>query len=108
MYELPDEIWDLIKEFQIDYKEHHKIKIKPLLKYFNFRSFGPEYERWTMWPPWSNTNDIIIAEYLDRPDWAPRPNLQLTTITWNVTGTGGWWCGYGWIRRGQGGRSFLN
>ena len=25
-----------------------------------------------------------------------RPNLELTSITWNVKGTGGWWCGYGW------------
>ncbi len=104
MFELPDEIWNLIKEFQIDYEEHHRIKIKPLLKVIGCRKCGPEYERWTMWPPWSNTNDIIIAEYLDRPDWAPRPNLPLTSIAWNVKGTGGWWCGYGWIRRGQWGR----
>ena len=55
------------------------------------------FERWTLFPPWPNTNDIIRAEYLHwRNEWAPPPNLPLTSITWNIKGTGGWWCGYGW------------
>ena len=30
--------------------------------------------------------------------FTPRPNLQLTSICYNINANknGGWWCGYGW------------
>ena len=30
-----------------------------------------------------------------------RPNLQLTSLTWNINSNnyGGWWAGYGWHRK---------
>ena len=103
MMELPDEIWDYIKEFTFDWKRTHKQKFRKCLTYklgLNAYKCREIYERWTHFPPWPNTNDIIRSEYLNgwRADFAPRPNLELTSITWNVSGTGGFWCGYGWKR----------
>ena len=51
---------------------------------------GEIYERWTHFPVWPNTNDIIRDEYLHwRGEWVPRPNLPLVSITYNIKGTGG-------------------
>jgi len=102
--ELPDEIWDYIKEFVFDWKKSHALKFDDCIGEFFFyadESMGEIYERWTYPPPvWQNTNDIIRAEYLHRIDWAPPANLELTSITFNITentaNSGGWWCGYGW------------
>ena len=74
-----------------------------LNKFIKYRH-GGEYYRWTYFPPWPNTNDIIEEEYqirvpLDIPQQVgPKPNLSLTSITYNPNGNnnGGWWCGYGW------------
>ena len=97
-YELPDELWNLIKDFTLNWKRSHKQKMKLLEKSINCNKII--YERWTHFPPWPNTNDIIREEYyLRRMDWAPRPNLPLTSITHNINekeNGGGWWCGYGW------------
>tara|TARA_A100000164_G_C21704789_1_gene675302 strand:- start:37 stop:384 length:348 start_codon:yes stop_codon:yes gene_type:complete len=106
MFELPDELWNLIKEFALPplsgyWNKIHRKKLHKINNFIENQKFGGSiYERWTYPPPvWQNTNDIIMAEYhpLDL-DWAPRPNLPLTTITWNIKGNGGWWCGYGWYK----------
>jgi len=102
MYELPDEIWNYIKEFALDWKSSHKRKMKPILENNIVECYKEVYERWTHFPPWPNTNDIIIAEYEHRRySAAPIANLPLTSITWNVSGTGGWWCGYGWAKKNR-------
>ena len=104
MTELPDELWILIKEFAFDWKKNHRKKMHKINNFIKNQKFGePIYERWTYPPPlWQNTNDIIRAEYMNggRVDWAwsPRPNLPITSITWNIKGNGGWWCGYGWYK----------
>ena len=98
MYEFPDELWNLIKDFTFDWKRSHKNKMKHILKPIN-GYYKEIYTRWQLFPPYPNTNDIIRAEYLIRPDWAPRPNLPLTSICYNSKGTGGWWCGYGWQKK---------
>ena len=102
MYELPDEIWGLIKDFTFDWRRTHKQKMKPILEK-NINGCCQEiYTRWTYHPPvWQNTNDIILAEYVgnERLPYAPIPNLELTSITkWPKTtiNSSGWWCGYGW------------
>ena len=87
----PRELWRTIKDYQIDYKKHHWRKYKPLIKYFNGR-YSEIFSRWTFFPPSNNTNDMQNEfEY-----YRPTPNLELTTICWNIKGSGGWWCGYGW------------
>ena len=98
MIELPDEIWGYIKEFVFEWKRVHKLKMKSTYENLINGMFKEKYERWTHFPPWSNTNDIILSEYVeyDRLVYAPTPNLPLISITWNPTGSGGWWCGYGW------------
>jgi hypothetical protein len=100
MFKLPNELWSIVKDFLIDYKKHHKIKMKIILDNDINNRFVEIYSRWTHFPPWPNTNNIILDEYLHRP-WrtlSPTPNLELTSITWNINenGNGGWWCGYGW------------
>lgn len=104
MTELPDEIWNHILEFALDWKCSHKRKMKPILENNIVECYKEVYERWTLFPPWPNTNDIIADEYLNYqtyPEWAPRPNLPLTSITWNIKGKGGWWCGYGWAKKNK-------
>ena len=106
--ELPDEIWEYIKEFTFDWKRTHKKKFRKCLTYklgLNAYKCREIYERWTYPPPvWQNTNDIIRAEYANNNyrfiEYAPPPNLELTSITWNINANenGGWWCGYGWKR----------
>ena len=100
----PKGIWRIIRDYQIEYKKHHFIKMYRILNKFIKYRHGGEYYRWTYFPPWPNTNDIIEEEYqirvpLDIPQQVgPKPNLSLTSITYNPNGNnnGGWWCGYGW------------
>ena len=103
MFQLPDEIWNYIKDFIFDWKRSHKYKMNSILPDLIKNSYEEIYHRWTHFPPWSNTNDIITAEYLQRLDWAPPPNLPLTSITWNINANknGGWWCGYGWAKKNK-------
>ena len=81
--ELPDEIWNIIKDYQINYKKHHIKKYKPIISIFK-DMFKTQYERWVPLP---------IKYSIDNYD------LPLTTISFNCPGNGrkGWWCGYGWM-----------
>ena len=111
MYELPDEVWNYIKEFTFDWKRSHKQKMKHIFKLENINEYGHiekwgtvVYNRWTYFQPWLNTNDIINDEYngnVNNP-YAPPPNLErMEIMAWHQqapTGTRGWWCGYGWRR----------
>ena len=69
MFQLPDEIWNYIKDFTFDWKRSHKYKMIPILSDLIDNTYEEIYQRWTLFPPWSNTNDIITAEYLQRLDW---------------------------------------
>lgn len=101
----PDDLWRIIIDFLIEYKKHHKIKMKPILENYINNKFIEVYSRWTLFPPWPNTNDIIREEYITDPQessWIPRSNLKLVSITkWpnaNINSSG-WWCGYGWKKK---------
>ena len=96
MINLPDEIWRYILGFALDWKRSHKQKMNKILQKVIPFCYSSIYKRWTYFPPWPNTNDIIRAEYLIYTHYAPIPNLPLISITWNPKGTGGWWCEYGW------------
>ena len=93
---IPDELWRLIKDFLIDWKKPHSIKMKPIFENEINGLYGPICERWTHFPPWPNSNHIIEEERTPVPN---RHNLILVSICWNVKGNGGWWCGYGWVKR---------
>tara|TARA_B100000575_G_scaffold48614_1_gene35624 strand:- start:18342 stop:18665 length:324 start_codon:yes stop_codon:yes gene_type:complete len=105
MTELPDEIWNHILEFTLDWKSSHKRKMKPILENNIVECYKEVYERWTVFPPWPTSTAIIIDEYQNRQffDWAPPPDLPLTSITWNINANknGGWWCGYGWTKKNK-------
>ena len=62
MTELPDEIWNHILEFALDWKTSHKRKIKPILENNIVGCYREVYERWTLFPPYPNTNDIIYSD----------------------------------------------
>ena len=94
---LPDELWQLIKEFTFNWKKTHKQKMKITLKLINCNK--TIYTRWQLFPPYHYTNDIIREEYFFRIDGAPPPNLQLVSIEKRPNAnynTAGWWCSYGW------------
>ena len=100
--ELPDEIWNYIKDFVFDWKRSHKQKLHKVL--FTFPNFcwkmKPIYKCWGVFPPLQNTNDIIRTNvYLVNTQLAPEPNLQLTSITYYPE-TGSWKYGYGWQKQG--------
>lgn len=101
MFELPDELWILLKDFLIEYKKHHKLKLKLVHnQFYKEYKISEIYTRWTYPPPiWKNTNEIIRDEYtLSNYRWAHEPDLKLTSITFNPNNNNnkGWWCGYGW------------
>ena len=81
MNELPDEIWNHILKFALDWKSSHKRKMKPILENNIVECYKEVYERWTLFPPWPSTTHIIADEYLHRNiGLAPRPNLSLIHI----------------------------
>lgn len=109
--ELPDEIWDYIKDFAFDWQRSHKLKLQKILSK-NIELPSPnfcwkkeaEYKRWTLFPPPHNTNEIRRNEYAGQPDhftWIPPPDLPLVSIekrpNANIN-SAGWWCGYGWVK----------
>lgn len=116
MYELPDEVWNYIKEFTFDWKRFHKQKMKHIFDLEDINEHGHienwgrvVYSRWTYFQPWLNTNEIIDDEYggnVNHP-YAPPPNLERASVmacireNFYIGGhdqSVGWWCGYGWRR----------
>lgn len=110
MTELPDEIWELIKQFTFNWKKTHMKKLNFVNNFIKNQKFGePIYKRWTYFQPWLNTNEIIDDEYGgdENHPYAPPPNLERTSVmSWSkedyyIGGHGrsvGWWCGYGWCK----------
>lgn len=117
MYELPDEVWNYIKEFTFDWKRSHKQKMKHIFKLENINEYGHiekwgrvMYSRWTYFQPWLNTNEIIDDEYGGNANnpFAPPPDLErIEIMAWSCPdrevsvsypANRGWWCGYGWCR----------
>ena len=90
----PKDLWNIIKEYLLNYQQSHQKVFRPILKkHIRFRR-GAIYYRWTKFPPPKNTNDMQHEYVTIRP----RPNLQLSIIIreTNEKGHYGYWCGYGW------------
>ena len=99
MYELPEEIWKLVKYYLLDWRKHHELKLKPILKREINNKFREIYKRYTLRPVPNNTNIILRNYYFN---WSigiiPRPNLTLTSITSKINNYNiiDLWAGYGW------------
>ncbi len=101
--EFPDELWRQIKEYSINGVFLHKKKLNNSLLEID-DLFQEILICYSGFPPFQNTNDIIryMANFpCSMGNIIPLPNLPLTSITWNIKSNeqGGWWCGYGWIRK---------
>ena len=101
VYYFPDDIWGLIKGFQLDYiktfKRHHKLNSVGYLNDLH-GLYGIIYERWMSFPPYDNTTTLLRHDYFHwRTDGGPQANLPLVSLTTNSI-SGGCWAGYGWKR----------
>lgn len=86
----PDELWYLMKKFLIDYKKHHKNKLKNIISHFE-NNYGEIIEIRTKF------SIFQIREVLQNTSIYTHinPNLEITSICYHKD-TGNWWCGYGW------------
>ena len=77
MYQLPDELWNIIKSFTFDWKKYHQYKLKPILKKEINNKFKEIYKRYTLRPIPNNTNIIIENEFVHWSEGIiPKPNLE--------------------------------
>ena len=83
--ELPDELWRIIKSFQIDYKKYHKMKLEPSLKLIEgmYDSFRWEWSR-EQTPP----DKVRVVDEIEVP---------LVSILWDPEYKL-WIYGYGWCK----------
>lgn len=100
-YYFPDDIWGVIKGFQLDWikaaKRHHKLNSVGYLNDLD-GLYGIIYERWMNFPPYDNTTALLRYDYFYwRSDGGPEANLPLVSLTTNGIGKG-CWAGYGWKR----------
>ena len=85
--DFPNDIWKIIKNYTFDYIKFWKNKYLIAIK--DIPESKTIYKRWTHFPPWKNTNDIIRDEYhgVVFEDWMisrPPPNLPLISICYNI------------------------
>ena len=85
MIELPEELWTLIKEYQIEHKKHHSIKYKNVIRKINY-SFGPRItSNCLSFPPpkiweWSGWLQECWGEGVIRHSPNPNPNGEFVNI----------------------------
>ena len=91
----PGDLWYLIKDFLLDYKNTHKLKLKLILNNAFLYKSCPVFEMRVVKFPFpqtqmhSLTHSNIEFEYkLTSVSWAP--------AVWNGDPCPGWCCGYGW------------
>ncbi len=93
--ELPDELWKIVKDYQIDHKKHHKINMESCLDYIDglykevylYSSVFPsiQYREEEV----GGENDVYRSYHIQ--------NLPVTIVGWNLKGKQKWWYGFGWI-----------
>ena len=94
--ELPDELWNIIKGFQLDYKRKHKRIMKSCLEHIN-GLYKEVYLYSSVFPSLGYGQEVAD----ERHDglWVPLQNLPVTIVGWNLKGKQKWWYGFGWIRK---------
>lgn len=89
--EFPNELWKIVKDYQIDYKKH-KRKMRPSLKYIN--GLYCEYETYYT----DSFRGIYKLSDRFNSMWA-RHNLCISSVGWNLEGRKQWWYGFGWKKK---------
>ena len=84
----PDELWYIVKNFLIDYKKHHKNKLKNIISHFE-NNYG-EIIQIRAITPFEKNNYISIYSHI-------KPDLKLSSISY-CRKTGNFWFGYGWSK----------
>jgi len=95
--ELPDELWNIVKEYQLDYKRKHKKNMEPCLEHID-GLYKEVYLYSSVFPALGYDQDLagaIVHEGL----WVPLQNLPVTIVGWNLKGKQKWWYGFGWMRK---------
>jgi len=93
--ELPDELWNIIKGFQLDYKRKHKRNMEPCLEYID--GLYKEVYLYSSVFPSLGYGEVAAVE--NNGLWVPLQNLPVTIIGWNLEGKNKWWYGFGWIQK---------
>jgi hypothetical protein len=101
-----ESLWILIKEFLLDYKKTHQYRFNLCLEHFD-GLYSEIFFRWSTNLPRTNTNDIINHEYMTLLERIPRPNLELTSVTYNKY-SNGFIGGYGWEKQKKSYGSYHN
>ena len=87
--ELPEELWKIIKEYQIDYSIKHKRNMRPSLKHIN--GLYCEYKTYYT----DSFRGLYSLNDRFNSLWA-RHNLCISSVGWNLNGQNKWWYGFGW------------
>ena len=92
--ELPDDLWNIIKGYQLDFKRKHKRIMKPCLEHIN-GLYKEVYLYSSLFP----TIELSATQVTNNGLWVPLQNLPVTIVGWNLKGKQKWWYGFGWIRK---------
>ena len=95
--ELPDELWNIVKGFQLDYKRKHKKNMEPCLEHID-GLYKEVYLYSSVFPSIGYSCQEVVAGNNDGLG-VPLRNLPVTMIGWNLKGKQKWWYGFGWIRK---------
>jgi hypothetical protein len=96
--ELPDELWKIVKDYQIDHKKHHKRNMEPCLEYID-GLYSEVYLYSSVFPSlqYREGEEVDFGE--NDGLWVPLQNLPVTVVGRNLKGRQKWWYGFGWVRK---------
>ena len=92
---MSNELWNIVKGYQLDYMQKHKRNMEPSLEHIDglysevylYSSFFPTIGQ--------SATQVTNNDGL----WVPLQNLPVTIVGWNLKGKQKWWYGFGWIRK---------
>tara|TARA_B100001741_G_C16467991_1_gene558505 strand:- start:408 stop:761 length:354 start_codon:yes stop_codon:yes gene_type:complete len=94
--ELPDELWNIVKDFQLDYRRKHKRNMEPSLEHID-GLYKEVYLYSSVFPSLGYGQEVVAGEHNGL--WVPLQNLPVTIVGWNLKGKQKWWYGFGWMRK---------
>jgi hypothetical protein len=90
--ELPDELWNIVKGFQLDYKRKHKRNMNPCLEHID-GLYKEVYLYSSVFPSLGYREEVVAVE--NHGLWVPLQNLPVTVVGRNLKGKQKWWYGFG-------------